>query len=122
MINDNAATQTEEAPEQSDTVTFMSPSERLLVNVHLQPQRKYSRSGSTVIEEEVQKVQFVEGRFETSDKRLIALLRAAPNNVGKIQDEIAREYRNQGVEVVPDSTALSSYKDRFYEVPSGSAA
>lgn len=122
MANDNAAKQTKEAPVQSDTVTFMSPSARLLVNVHLRPQRKYSRGGSTVIEEEVQKVQFIEGRFETSDKRLIKLLRVAPNNVGVINDEIAKEYRDQGMNLVPDSTALSSYKDRFYEVPGGSAA
>ena len=122
MANDNAATQKKEAPVEPDTVTFMSPSERLLVNVHLKPQRKYSRSGSTVIEEEVEKVQFIEGRFETSDKRLIALLRKAPNNVAVLQDDIAKDYRNQGINLVPDSTALSSYKDRFYEVSGGSAA
>ena len=122
MANDNAAAQTKEAPERPDTVTFMSPSERLLVNVHLKPQRKYSRGGSTVIEEEVQKVQFTEGRFETSDKRLIALLRKAPNNVAVLQDDIAKDYRNQGIEVAPSSKALGSYKDRFYEVSGGSAA
>ena len=122
MVNDNAAMEMKEAPVKPDTVTFMSPSERLLVNVHLKPQRKYSRSGSTVIEEEVEKVQFIEGRFETSDKRLIALLRKAPNNVAVLQDDIAKDYRNQGINLVPDSTALSSYKDRFYEVAEGSAA
>jgi len=122
MTNDNAAMEMKEAPVNPDTVTFMSPSERLLVNVHLKPQRKYSRSGSTVIEEEVEKVQFVEGRFETADQRLIKLLRSAPNNVTSIQVEIQKQYRNQGIDLVPDSTALSSYKDRFYEVSGGSAA
>lgn len=122
MTNDNAAKQTEEAPVKSDTVTFMSPSERLLVNVHLTPQRKYSERGTTVIEEEIEKVQFVRGRFETSDKNLIDLLRAAPNNAGVLQAEIAEQYERQGIGAVPDSTALSSYKDRFYEVGTESAA
>ena len=122
MANDNAATKKKEAPVEPDTVTFMSPSERLLVNVHLRPQRKYSRGGSTVIEEEVEKVQFLEGRFETSDKSLISLLRKAPNNVAVLQDDIAKDYRNQGIEVAPNSKARGSYKDRFYEVSGGSAA
>jgi len=122
MSNDNAAMEMKEAPVQSDTVTFMSPSERLLVNVHLKPQRKYSERGTAIIEEEVQRVQFVDGRFETSDQNLIELMRSAPNNAGVLQDEIAKQYRTQGIDFVPDSTALSSYKDRFYEVPGGSAA
>ena len=111
-----------EAPVKSDTVTFMSPSERLLVNVHITPQRKYSHGGATVVEEEVTRVQFVEGRYETSDQDLIEHLRAAPNNVGVIQDEIAKQYREEGINIVPNSKALGSYKDRFYEVGTESAA
>tara|TARA_Y100000310_G_scaffold296425_1_gene328674 strand:+ start:486 stop:854 length:369 start_codon:yes stop_codon:yes gene_type:complete len=122
MANDKAAMEMKEAPVKSDTVTFMSPSERLLVNVHLKPQRKYSEHGTQIIEEEVQRVQFVDGRFETSDQNLIELMRSAPNNAGVLQNEIAKEYRDQGIDFVPDSTALSSYKDRFYEVSGGSAA
>lgn len=122
MANDKAAMEMKEAPVKSDTVTFMSPSERLLVNVHLKPQRKYSEHGTQIIEEEVQRVQFVDGRFETSDQNLIELMRSAPNNAGVLQNEIAKEYRDQGIDFVPDSTALSSYKDRFYEVLGGSAA
>jgi hypothetical protein len=75
-----------------------------------------------VIEEEVQRVQFVEGRFQTSDKKLIERLRSAPNNVGVIQDEIAKQYREEGMNIVPNSKALGSYKDRFYEVGTESAA
>ena len=67
-------------------------------------------------------MQFVEGRFETSDQNLIKLLRAAPNNVGVIQDEIAKEYRDQGIDIVPNSKTLGSYKDRFYEVGRENAA
>jgi len=122
MANDKAAMEMKEAPAKSDTVTFMSPSERLLVNVHVKPQRKSSIGGASVIEEEVERVQFVEGRFETSDKNLIKLLRAAPNNVGVIQDEIAKEYRDQGIDIVPNSKTLGSYKDRFYEVGRENAA
>ena len=122
MANDKAAMEMKEAPVQPDTVTFMSPSERLLVNVHLRPQRKYSEHGTSIIEEEVQRVQFVDGRFETSDQNLIELMRSAPNNAGVLQDEIAKQYQTQGINFVPDSTALSSYKDRFYEIPGGNAA
>ena len=122
MANDKAAMEMKEAPVKSDTVTFMSPSERLLVNVHLEPQRKYSHGGTTVIEEEVQRVQFVEGRFQTSDKKLIERLRSAPNNVGVIQDEITKQYREEGINIVPISKALGSYKDRFYEVGRENAA
>ena len=122
MANDKAAMEMKEAPVKSDTVPFMSPSDRLLVNVHVTPPRKSSIGGASVIEEEVQRVQFIEGRFETSDQNLIRLLRKAPNNVGVIQDEIAKEYREQGLNFAPDSKALTSYKDRFYEVTGGTAA
>ena len=122
MANGKAATGMKETPVESDTVTFMSPSERLLVNVHLKPQRKYSEHGTQIIEEEIKRVQFVDGRYETSDRNLISLLRKAPNNVGVIQDEIAKEYRDQGLNFAPDSKALTSYKDRFYEVTGGTAA
>ena len=122
MANDKAAMEMKEAPVKSDTVTFMSPSERLLVNVHLEPQRKYSHGGATVVEEEVTRVQFVEGRYETSDQDLIEHLRAAPNNVGVIQDEITKQYREEGMNIVPNSKTLGSYKDRFYEVGRENAA
>ena len=62
MAKDEAAIQTEETPVVTDNVIFVSPSERLLVNLHLRPQRKYSSGGVTVIDEEIEKIQFVEGR------------------------------------------------------------
>ena len=122
MSNDNAATQTEETPVVTDNVIFVSPSERLLVNLHVRPQRKYSSGGITVIDEEIRKIQFEEGRFETSDRKLIELLRSAPNNVNQLEEDIANEYRHRGINAIPDSTALSSHKDRFYEVAGEGAA
>ena len=122
MSKDEAAIQTEETPVVTDNVVFVSPSERLLVNLHLQPQRKYSSGGVTVIDEEIEKIQFVEGRYETSDPKLIELLRAAPNNVNRLSEEIAKEYRRMGINAIPDSKSLGSHKDRFYEVGTESAA
>ena len=122
MSKDEAAIQTEETPVVTDNVIFVSPSERLLVNLHLRPQRKYSSGGVTVIDEEITKIQFVEVRYETSDPNLIKLLRSAPNNVNQLSEDISREYRNRGINATPDSTALSSHKDRFYEVNQEGAA
>ena len=122
MLNDDAATQTEETPVVTDNVIFVSPSERLLVNLHVRPQRKYSSGGITVIEEEIKKVQFVEGRYETSDSNLIDLLRAAPNNVSQLEADISNQYKQRGIHSTPDGTALSSHKDRVYEVAGEGAA
>ena len=114
MNEDNATM--EATPVESDTVVFLSPSAKLLVNLHLKPQRKYSSGGVTIIEEEVARIQFMDGRYETSDQREIEMLREAPNNVTVLQDEIAKEYRGRGIDLVPDSKALSSHKDRFFEL------
>tara|TARA_Y100000310_G_scaffold224635_1_gene226512 strand:+ start:337 stop:705 length:369 start_codon:yes stop_codon:yes gene_type:complete len=122
MLNDDAATQTEETPVVTDNVIFVSPSERLLVNLHVRPQRKYSSGGIIVIEEEIKKVQFVEGRYETSDPNLIELLRAAPNNVSQLEADISNQYQQRGIHATPDGTALGSHKDRFYEVAGEGAA
>tara|TARA_Y100000310_G_scaffold136425_1_gene135284 strand:+ start:952 stop:1320 length:369 start_codon:yes stop_codon:yes gene_type:complete len=122
MIEDNDNAKMEETPVKPDTVVFLSPSAKLLVNLHLRPQRKYSSGGVTIIEEEVARIQFMDGRYETSDQREIELLREAPNNVTVLQDEIAKEYRDRGIDLVPDSTALSSHKDRFYEITEGRVA
>ena len=117
MTNDKAVTQTEEAPASSDNVVFVSPSDSLLVNLHVKPQRKYRLAGNIEIDEEVIRIQFVRGRYSTSDPLEIELLRDAPNNVRTIQEEVQEEW-----DAPPETAALDVYKDRFYEVSREGAA
>lgn len=100
MNKGNAATMTREAPAKADTVVFVSPSERLVINLQLKPQRKFVRDNVVHVDEERVQCQFAHGQYETSDKRIIELLRLAPNNVDNIES-------------VGD--ALNAHKDRFYE-------
>ena len=112
MDEGNAATKREEAPLDTDTgqyeapvdvdnVTFSSPFSALTVNVHLRPQRKRTRDGVTVIDEEVVICQFLNGHYATSDQRIIELLRSHPHNVGNLEDF--------------EAGALRGFKTRFYE-------